>query len=254
MKAIETRYNGYRFRSRLEARWAVYFDADGIKWDYEVEGFQLRSGLYLPDFWLPQVKMYAEVKPAEFFPHELQKARELTEASGFPVLLLDGPPDVRSYFAWDADRDHYEDYTVSSYHGYNTDEGRFYSTAGGVWPTPARGRDVDGILNLSSIAAARGARFEHGEIGRALPVQSEIRRAPTLPENPTAEQLGAWNQMQEARKVAEQMNEIDRQISRAADRNDDAEMNLLIDKKVELHRRMVALGRQPWKSYQRPNG
>jgi hypothetical protein len=27
IKAIETRYKGYRFRSRLEARWSVFFDA-----------------------------------------------------------------------------------------------------------------------------------------------------------------------------------------------------------------------------------
>jgi hypothetical protein len=27
IKAIETSYKGYRFRSRLEARWAVFFDA-----------------------------------------------------------------------------------------------------------------------------------------------------------------------------------------------------------------------------------
>lgn len=31
IKPIETHYNGYRFRSRLEARWAVFFDALGIK-------------------------------------------------------------------------------------------------------------------------------------------------------------------------------------------------------------------------------
>jgi hypothetical protein len=33
IKTIETIYNGYRFRSRLEARWAVFFDAMGIKYD-----------------------------------------------------------------------------------------------------------------------------------------------------------------------------------------------------------------------------
>ena len=33
MKAIETEYNGYRFRSRLEARWAVFFDALGIEYN-----------------------------------------------------------------------------------------------------------------------------------------------------------------------------------------------------------------------------
>jgi hypothetical protein len=32
MRAIETKYKGYRFRSRLEAKWAVYYDAIGLKW------------------------------------------------------------------------------------------------------------------------------------------------------------------------------------------------------------------------------
>src|SRR5690554_2670423 len=51
IKAIETGYKGYRFRSRLEARWAVYFDALGLEWDYEPEGFHLSDGrMYLPDF------------------------------------------------------------------------------------------------------------------------------------------------------------------------------------------------------------
>ena len=51
IKAIETVYNGYRFRSRLEARWAVFFDALGVEYEYEPEGFKLPSGkCYLPDF------------------------------------------------------------------------------------------------------------------------------------------------------------------------------------------------------------
>jgi hypothetical protein len=52
--AIETRYAGYLFRSRTEARWAVFFDALGIAWEYEPEGYDLGEvGWYLPDFWLP---------------------------------------------------------------------------------------------------------------------------------------------------------------------------------------------------------
>src|SRR5262245_46962536 len=39
LEPIETRYKGYRFRSRLEARWAVFFDAQGIKWEYEPQGY-----------------------------------------------------------------------------------------------------------------------------------------------------------------------------------------------------------------------
>ena len=51
MKAIQTRYNGYLFRSRLEARWAVFFKSLGMKWEYEPEGFDLGDGVYyLPDF------------------------------------------------------------------------------------------------------------------------------------------------------------------------------------------------------------
>src|SRR5215831_3951696 len=65
ISAIETRYGGYRMRSRLEARWAVFFDECGLKWHYEVEGFRIDTdeGLYnyLPDFWL-EAGQWAEVK------------------------------------------------------------------------------------------------------------------------------------------------------------------------------------------------
>lgn len=53
MKAIETIYKGYKFRSRLEARWAVFFDAVGVEWDYETEGYEFSDGTrYLPDFYI----------------------------------------------------------------------------------------------------------------------------------------------------------------------------------------------------------
>lgn len=61
--AIQAEYNGYLFRSRLEARWAVFFDAMGIEYEYEPEGIVLSDGsLYLPDFYLPDFKCYFEVK------------------------------------------------------------------------------------------------------------------------------------------------------------------------------------------------
>lgn len=66
IKAIETRYKGYRFRSRLEARWAVLFNALGIDFFYELEGLILDDGVrYLPDFFLPDWG-YLEIKP--FYP------------------------------------------------------------------------------------------------------------------------------------------------------------------------------------------
>lgn len=50
LTAIETRYAGRRFRSRLEARWAVFFDRLAIPWDYEVQGYVVDGTPYLPDF------------------------------------------------------------------------------------------------------------------------------------------------------------------------------------------------------------
>jgi len=67
IKSIDTFYNGNYFRSRMEARWAVFFDACGIKYEYEPEGFDLGNGFkYLPDFYLPQFFCYVEVKPQEY--------------------------------------------------------------------------------------------------------------------------------------------------------------------------------------------
>ena len=43
IKAIETKYNGFNFRSRLEARWAIFFDMIGLKYEYEVEGYEMNG-------------------------------------------------------------------------------------------------------------------------------------------------------------------------------------------------------------------
>jgi hypothetical protein len=87
---IETRYNGYRFRSRLEARWAVFFDALGIKYEYEKEGFQLGSVRYLPDFYLPDHKVYIEIKGDRLSEDDRQKVLLLREAANVPVYVAAG--------------------------------------------------------------------------------------------------------------------------------------------------------------------
>ena len=61
-------YRGYRFRSRLEARWAVFFDRCSVRYDYEHEGFELPSGRYLPDFHFKRWGGFLEVKPAGLLP------------------------------------------------------------------------------------------------------------------------------------------------------------------------------------------
>ena len=88
IKAIETHYKGYRFRSRLEARWAVFFDSVGVKYEYEKEGFDLgKAGKYLPDFYLPTIDAWFEVKPMYPTPIEVQKAQALNDLTGKAVII-----------------------------------------------------------------------------------------------------------------------------------------------------------------------
>lgn len=88
-KPIETEYDGYKFRSRLEARWAVFFNAARIKYKYEPEGFEVGFGdgsrvRYLPDFYLPDFDVYCEVKPTN------EKLFEDSEKIG-NMVDFDGP-------------------------------------------------------------------------------------------------------------------------------------------------------------------
>jgi hypothetical protein len=102
MKPIETKWKGWRFRSRTEARWAVFLDAAGIKFDYEPEGVLLPSGPYLPDFRLrdfehpsgfEEASVWLEIKGGEATETERLKCAELALASGEVVLLAEGAPD-----------------------------------------------------------------------------------------------------------------------------------------------------------------
>jgi len=168
IKAIETKYKGYRFRSRLEARWAVFFDAAGIAWEYEKEGYDLGGGLggYLPDFWLPQVQMWAEVKPTAFSDIEIAKCFELAKVTGHPCLMLDGVPDATNYYAIHPVRVFEDTNGIASFiddvflNSRYLREGRFYTNTGVGYPN----RQYNyGCEDRDAIEAARSARFEHGE-------------------------------------------------------------------------------------------
>ena len=90
MRAIETEWRGFKFRSRLEARYAVMFEEMGIGWDYEFQGFDLRDGRrYLPDFWLPQLDLYVEIKGTEVNRDTERLLRDFRH----PVILFVGLPD-----------------------------------------------------------------------------------------------------------------------------------------------------------------
>jgi hypothetical protein len=149
IRAIETRYRGYRFRSRLEARWAVFFDTLGVPYDYEPEGYALPSGPYLPDFFLPRAAnrgMWVEVKPADPQLLEGSKLSELCDHTTRYGFFVCGVPSPHLR----ADMIHKEGGALHSC----WDE--FVEMM--LINDKNKTRDVGRAL-----VAARGARFEHGE-------------------------------------------------------------------------------------------
>jgi hypothetical protein len=63
MKAVETKYLGVSYRSRLEARWGSVFEHMKWNYTYEPEGFEHNGKVYLPDFWIDDWNAYVAIKP-----------------------------------------------------------------------------------------------------------------------------------------------------------------------------------------------
>jgi hypothetical protein len=181
LKAIETHYKGYRFRSRTEAKWAVFFDKLGLRWDYEEEGYVLaKTGCYLPDFKviLPSDEIiYCEVNHSEaddFDDDEIRKLREFANERRCKVILLTGVPDFRAYNQLVPDS-RSNSFTAAFFQDYKP----YIRTADAYWfqaleldsntgrlhfkADERRLRKALGQGFLDAVAAARSARFEHGE-------------------------------------------------------------------------------------------
>ncbi len=89
---LSTTYNGIKFRSRTEARWAVFFDVLGIKYVYESEGYNLGDFYYLPDFWLPDHDFFVEIKGVAPTIDEAAKASEPADLTKKTVFIFCGTP------------------------------------------------------------------------------------------------------------------------------------------------------------------
>lgn len=77
IKAIEINYDGYRFRSRLEAKWAIFFNAIGLEYEYEMEGFEMGEIIrHLPDFYIPKLDKWFEIKGHSLSEAEIKKREE----------------------------------------------------------------------------------------------------------------------------------------------------------------------------------
>lgn len=85
-------HNGYRLRSYTELMWARLLEASGFFYLYEPDLVRVDEGFYLPDFWLPNVGIYLEVKGKEPTAEEAQKADAVMARTGKEVFFLVGLP------------------------------------------------------------------------------------------------------------------------------------------------------------------
>jgi hypothetical protein len=178
IQPIQTAYHGCLFRSRLEARWAVFFDTLQIPWEYEPEGFQTSAGPYLPDFRIQfrrHVWTWFEVKsdmapPADPRHRAFADAGEyLTVARGLPesfadqfiprqpkLITLDPPPRGGwQQVGWEC-------WKFDSHLGLTS------ITAAQYEQIPLRQLPRRGARINQAYRAARSARFEHGQVGAML--------------------------------------------------------------------------------------
>ena len=200
IKAIETIYDEYKFRSRLEARWAVFFNAMGIEYEYEKEGYDLgKDGWYLPDFWLPELELWVEIKPqvigitASQRDEAHDKAEALRDIANYPVLLCYGSPKQTWNYLYACDTN---DSGGGNYEGYATFGERYlivldHSSSRSFFTADWKSlNNIKSIFEVNKIYGedigskefnqfiengigrsweaarmARKARFEHGECG-----------------------------------------------------------------------------------------
>lgn len=101
IKPKRTKYKGTNFRSRLEARWAIYFDTLGIKWEYEPKNHTAPGLYYNVDFWLPVQEAYAEVKPTEPTQEEWTKLNQLCDYNKRTGIMLIGKPQTGDLQEWE---------------------------------------------------------------------------------------------------------------------------------------------------------
>jgi hypothetical protein len=94
-KVIPTTYRGVTYRSRTEARWAVFLESLGIDFIYEHETYNLDGRWYLPDFWIPQWHLFIEVKGDEPTQAETKLCFDLAIATRKQVMLAVGAPGER---------------------------------------------------------------------------------------------------------------------------------------------------------------
>ncbi len=175
IKPIETSYNGYKFRSRLEARWAIFFDAIGLKYEYEMEGYNMDGLRYLPDFYIPSLDRWFEIKGTPLNSNEIKKCEEFCsrkDNKNIKFSILIGAPEAIKIdnfigimeYVWEWPSKTYpENYRILAPDELSKKE--YYSRfVKGLWIAPNTTEEE----LIKATIQAREARFEFGETPKTI--------------------------------------------------------------------------------------
>ena len=88
----QLKHNGYIFKSSWELALALFMDKHNIRYEYEPQSFTYRLKKtvhrYTPDFYLPDIGLFLEVKPNFKVDDITAKKLEAVQSYGYPILLI----------------------------------------------------------------------------------------------------------------------------------------------------------------------
>lgn len=183
IKAIETEYGGIKFRSRLEAHWALLFDVMGIEYEYEPEGFEVDGTKYLPDFLLHGISgrtgrpglecengdVWVEVKgfPTEQDKEKIRlfsKYKPIYVVGNIPIPRMNGTTNCSRAMMDIGDNDSYF-FTCATIDGDQFGLALCIGEDGNPWLIDSNWNQCKPDDELTDIAykAARLVKFDHGQ-------------------------------------------------------------------------------------------
>lgn len=149
-------------RSALEARWTIFFNELGLKWEYEPKRLQFRGGFYTPDFKVEGLG-FVEIKPTLNLLIAESSKRIQKAAHAFPVEHI---------YAFCGERVSFD--VMALYHGRSifapSNRNMTYIICGALHKTNFR--EVDLHIGVSMNRANR-ARLDHfASVGKVLELET----------------------------------------------------------------------------------
>ena len=199
LKVIPTVYKGIEFRARVEARWAVVFDALGLDWVYEPEGYddckKYLTDFVIRNFWLysplgyKKRDLYIEVKGSDSIDiddyikfYEINRSKDIIVVGSLPKgdtweeLYRDFNKVLTQN--WREEINLHKDYLKE--HGIERIYCRQFMP---VWNSELNGpcliMSINGISledrrrTIAAYHSGLSARFEHGETPHILTAEDE---------------------------------------------------------------------------------